>query len=513
MIGLTLPRIVLRPAWGDDEVDLSDHWKVATRTKSLEGNSVGQWSVTVKAPLGGRLDTALERDVRDGDWGDFDLHDRAGNRSRMVATVNACAVSGQTDSGVGTSVRQWNVSGFDWGWHLVRGQIRLSAVFASAQQQVDAAVSDSATLAAAVSALAAGPVGVLATAAAVLSARAEADALKDEGTAHVRVPGFVDETRWGEFVDRVMKGLAGLDTNARGKARADVTLRGLVSMLLEGLFLDSVVANGTLRSKLSWERFGERPVYGAPWTLSQVVGQKGTTIDSLLRTYGCEAFNEVYYDYDKAGDKPAIVYRPRPYAGAAWDTLPTVTLDPEQQFVYNLGRSGDQRGNYWRPSTALAMASGYDALVDTKRGLLPVLDRRSIARHGVLPVEIPDDFYPPGDDSSIDDFVLAHYEQRVLDYRDWHYNDPEYLSGTVTMGPADPRIRIGHRLVIPVPFKFRVRTREIPADRIVAYVTGVQETLTCDDDGRVTSSQTVRVSRGQPMEGLPVPAAIPWRGE
>jgi hypothetical protein len=127
-------------------------------------------------------------------------------------------------------------------------------------------------------------------------------------------------------------------------------------------------------------------------------------------------------------------------------------------------------------------------------------------------LEIPDDYFPPivKPNSQFFDW----YRIRLGKIRNWYYNNPKMLTGTVTVHPADPRVRIGRRVLLPLNWTFNGGTPDkferLDTPEIVAYVVNVTDTMNIDELGNVLTSTVAEFTRGQPPAGLPVPPITSW---
>lgn len=310
------------------------------------------------------------------------------------------------------------------------------------------------------------------------------------------IPGIISESRWAKVLESVMP--KAYDPTGRASA----AFRALLTELLPGLWLDPDGAD--LLSRLSWRRFG--PVDGIPWRTVHALGaQPVVTPDALFRQLACEPYNEVFYDYD--GDKPAIVYRPRPY-GLAQGFAAAYEIDAAHITGIDFTRSGAERCNYWRNTTALSIARQGDVTIDTSRGQSPIFDTDSIRRHGIRVADPTDDFFPPLGKGRDED-ILSYYRRRIGTFREWYYHAPEMLTGAVFCKPALPGLRLGQVAKIPVPWWFNAETR---APAVYGYVVEINDSLRVNSQtGAVTTECSFAFIRGQPPGGLAAPAAVAWK--
>lgn len=322
-----------------------------------------------------------------------------------------------------------------------------------------------------------------------------------------RMPGIVAEGDWTEMVR--------LADDAVGQARADLHLRKILAIMLWGLFVDPNPNKGTILQKLSWERWGERfdgrrGVDGAPWQIQQLASQNSLTPFRFLQSYGNPAWNEIFGEYDRKRQRPALIFRERPFSDTVWRRIPMCDLGDSQIDSYSFSRSGDERFNYWRPISILAGLYGVDQLIDSDEGKLPLIDIQSIRRYGFRAAEPADNYNPPLANEELTQ--LGWNRERILRFRRWFVNAAEMYTGMIRVVPGCPSVRIGDRLRIPKPASFRLYTGQtVDVDSIVGYVVEVQDTMVRDPKTDLQrTSTTIKFIRGQPEIGLPVPPAKSW---
>lgn len=460
-------------------LDLTPYLIAVHRSKPIDGQSVGSWRATLKLHLLSDTERALDRvlqgNVEDDDPGRLDLIEYLADGSVVLSPMELM-VEGKTSNLMvdqrGTELRIWTFYGQDWARQMTISQTRLSAIFQSTSTEY------------------------VQSAAGIEEVRST--------IVPQRMPGFIDTKTWERFSKIVTEG-------ASGKGNASATLKQLLSTMLWGLWKQPGTNGKTLVQRLQahrWQNFG--PVDGSPWQLAQITTQTAITPDQVLRQFGCEAYNEIFYDY--AGTEPAIVYRERPYGPAAWSRLPVATLTSDQVLNIQAGQSGHERYTMWKPMAAAVSLSGADLMLDTAEGKIPIVDLPDIKNHGVQPFEATDDFFPPI--STPNSQFFEWYRIRIGKARRWFYNNHKLLTGTVTIKPADPSVRIGARIRFPFEWTFNHGTQRAPDLRttpvIEAYVTAVTDTLELDERGTATTVTTVQFTRGQPPGGIAIPAVTPW---
>lgn len=467
-------------ASGGRLLDLTSMIRVLTRTKSLDGSSVGTWTAALKPSTDADYAALLEARARlqDDDWGQLMVrsHDPRTGSDRVSlweVMVDSPLRMVQAADGQGAVTRAWSVTGQDWSKAMTMGHARLNAIFSSA-------VTD------------------------YVSTEA---GMVERTTTYTpsRMPGVIDVPQWESVTRAAMEGAA-------LSLRADTPFRNLLGILLWGLYPDPSAENRTLLEKLEahhWSGFG--PVDGCPWQLGQLIGQQTITFDSLVRQFGNMTFNELFYTMTEVGPYPQIIYRERPYSRRAWNALPITEILDSQAPIIDVARSGAERYTGYKPMAAVAGLQGYDMLVDTAAGRLPIVDLPLLAAHGPRFADFADDFFPPAADATTE--MLEWYRIRAGRQRDWYYYNPQYLTGSCTVAVADARLRIGERVLLPVEWDFLVGDRVISTQKIEAYVTNVSDTERVGEDGSISSSTTIRFVRGQPPGGLPLPALTPWVGK
>ena len=494
------------------EHDLSKYVMDLNRSKTLNGSSEGSWSVTLKLPVGDPMLSVLRGYIRDDDWVKVGL-----NEGRdMIGLVNEVTESRGVDVRTGSNTVEFSIRGSDWSKCMTKTQIRTSALFSS---------------------LVTIPQGYLgnyplATKSGTLSVEndllpgaftpegqevsTEDDAAVSEGvyvpTGNLiwklqpkKIPGFIDERNWDELHSWVYLGGA-----KPAQSNAAVALTNILRVVLAGLWRDP--AGITLINKLS-NKSGQWPrvdvIRGYAWRLVNMIQQPVITPDQIMRTYGNQAFNEVFYDYDSQGN-PAMVFRERPFSIGAWRALPVTTITKGELFQnYSLTRSGAERMNYWNPQTVLVNIPGVERIVDTREGRMPIVDFESIADHGVRPGEPQDDYWPPSMKETKP--VLEWFRNRISKFRSWYFNNAEFYTGRFQLKRARPDIQVGTRVALEVPAYFNVGGTPRLETNCTGYVTGVHDRVTRDpSNGSILSSTAVDVIRIQPTGGLPVDPEWSW---
>ena len=469
-------RLSLRPRANNGQaIDFTPWVERLERRKSLRDSTVGVWSAELAFGddyQSREAERLLRSRVRDNDWGELELTDRTnGARSVWEILTDARDMS-EVYAPDASAGRSWGLHGRDWAKCLVDGEVRLGAFFQSASTIGVAEFND-------------------------LLVVQQVTVIPPE------MPGFVDFETW----DKLMRAAA--EGSALGMT-ASKPLRECLEILLWGMWVDP--DGDTLLSKLhahGWSQFG--PVPGCPWQLMNLTQQQQTvTPDRVLRQYGNLDFNEIIYSQNPDNGAPLVIYRPRPFLPGPWSRLPIVNLvgDGSRVLTVNVSQSGAERLTYYRPNAVAAGIHGLDVIIDTRTGRLPIIERSQLKYHGVRPGEPTDDLWPPAEKAS--EPMLEWFRRRIGIFRRWYYWNAEYLSGTLTLSPADPRVQVGTRVLFPCEWEFQLGGgRYLKTQVVEAYVTDVADTVSDSESGRETVTQ-VSVIRGQPPGGFRVPAVERW---
>jgi len=483
-------RLSLRPRANNGQaIDFTPWVERLERRKSLRDTTVGVWSAELAFGddyQSREAERLLRSRVRDNDWGELELTDRTNGARSVWEILTDARDRSEVYAPDASAGRSWGLHGRDWAKCLVDGEVRLGAFFQSAN------VTD----------------------AQILGATEGADTwfsdAEDNFSLYVaqtvvippKMPGFVDFETW----DKLMRAAA--EGSALGMT-ASKPLREILAILLWGMWVDP--DGQTLLAKLhdhGWSQFG--PVAGCPWQLMNLTAQQTVTPDRVLRQYGNLDFNEIIYSQNPDNGAPRIIYRPRPFLPAAWSRLPMTNLvgDGSRVLTVNVSQSGAERLTYYRPNAVAAGIHGLDVIMDTRTGRLPIIERSQLKYHGVRPGEPTDDLWPPADKASGP--MLEWFRRRIGIFRRWYYWNAEYLSGTLSLSPADPRVQVGTRVLFPCEWEFQLGGgRYVKTQVVEAYVTDVADTVSDSEGGRETATQ-VSIIRGQPPGGLPVPAVERW---
>ena len=320
-----------------------------------------------------------------------------------------------------------------------------------------------------------------------------------EGEPTPQVPGLITADTWSQIMEKVWT--AAFQTNGTGTG---TSLKRLLRITMNDTWKTPL--GEALIDSLSWGRFGVK-VRGIPWRIIELtMSGNMITPDTILRQIGNESYNEVMYDYDyDNGEKPAIVYRPRPYEAKTKATTESFEIPIEQLTAVDSTRTGAERFNYFRSNAALMSFNGIEIGIDRKEGKSPIIDRESIERHGLRPIMPQDDFFPP---LKADTDLLKYYIQRINKYYGWYANNAEYVSGTATYKGCIGDAAIGKYVVIPESYQWQGFQY---SDKIRAYCVGLTETFRVSPITRgITLDSTVSFIRGEPPTGLPVKAVESW---
>lgn len=234
----------------------------------------------------------------------------------------------------------------------------------------------------------------------------------------------------------------------------------------------------------------------------------GTVLWDLMQQYSNGILNELWCDLAPApGDlhnleymTPAVYLRERmfPIKGDAsrWNALRLRTLEVGDVKDRNITKgSPSSRFNYWvldlfNLGTGIGAADVVQSLTGvppTHPGSIPIINEKSILRHGCrrwfqrsefLPLndDRPDSPHPHGPGAIV---LAANWLKRI---HDWYSIAPMQLSGTLVTTRVMPEIRIGERV------------REKRAEgNITYYVEGVEHEWSYPGPGRTT----LTVTRGE----------------
>ena len=483
-------------------LDFSPYVTGAQRSKSLMGDSVGSWSVNLafdqRQPDARQAERNLLRYVRDDDWGELTFAKVVGGATEEAKTWDVMVVSsgqtGQVSQDNGSIANTYTVSGQDWARCMVQGQFRLSAAF-DAGRRVPGAVN--------------GQQWLQAVYAAVNQFRSEGDArltAQAEQTTTALIKSELPDAT-DSFVRRAAM------TQINPKA-ASAILRNVLTVLLALTWHHPI--EGGLLERMTWERFG--PVSGSPWRLAHLANQRVITPDSLLRQFGCLAYNELWYGYVPVaggGRRMSITYREHPYQRVVWNRLTIRGISGADISARRLGRSGNERFNFWKPQASIGAISGQDLYFTLPEELpsgrrreyrIPIIYDRQIKRHGLRPIEPTDDFMFYAGDPRV------QFAKRLKRFSNWMSNNPEMVTGHITLDTIYPSLEIGERVALPIPWSFLLwkgksgPTSRDPrivhdADGFDAYVNEISETMRVVETGVMVAETTISITRGQPRGG------------
>jgi hypothetical protein len=498
---VTSIKAIIRPHWPPTRaVDVSRYVTFMSRSKSLLGDTVGTWSLSMLCEYRGETDRFIESTVRPDDW--IDLMIKVdGVESWWTGMVDSTGRGKVTQTGDGGLVRSWRLAGRDWAKAMVTGSVKVGCIFSSSlivpQQDASGALTDS--MFSLISALPKIP-------AALMSGEALSPELQSaqEFMTHPRIPGVIDQQLWDQIV-------AATFTIGRSPW---IPIAAALELALWKQWQDPDGVSLLEKLGTDWPRFGKfasREVEGEVWQLPQLMEQRELSPHQMLQSYGNPAFNEVFYAYREDDPRrPAIVFRERPYAGDAWQYLVDHRTRVTTVAECDPSRSDSERITYRMPRSVIAGMNGVDQLIDTRDGRLPMVDMSQISRHGLRTAEPADDYNIPTTRADADQ--LAFFIDRARRWRIWTFNAPEYLTGTASLSHANTAVRIGTAVELPVEATFRRFDGVIiEAPTIVAYAVGVDEQVRIDPrGGGATSSMTISFTRGQPLGGLPVPNEDTW---
>lgn len=320
-----------------------------------------------------------------------------------------------------------------------------------------------------------------------------------EGEPTPQLPGMITADVWVKIMSAVWR--PAFQSNGSGAQKA---LKRLLQITMNDTWKNPL--GEALIDRLSWGQFGNG-VKGIPWRIIELtMGGNMLTPDTILRQIGNESYNEVIYDYDYDNEeKPAIIYRPRPYEAKNKASVDSFEVPLEQITGGETTRTGAERFNYYRSNAALMSFNGIEIGIDRAGFKSPVIDRDSVERHGLRPIMPQDDFFPPLNANAD---LLKYYIQRINKYYGWYANNAEMISGTVTCKGVIPKAAIGKYVILPEAYFWDDGGY---SDKIKGYCVALTETFRVSPVTRaVTMDSAIAFIRGETPASLAVAEAEPW---
>jgi hypothetical protein len=424
----------------------------------------GSWSVALKILDGSWEQRILEQSVREGDWIEFRLTREDGTSSRFVGTVLDNQKIRSINASNGSQSHVYALNGYGWARALSTPVLSGAALKAKA---------------------------------AVAVPRADGTVTDTEGSP--QIPGMVTIDRWTEIMSEVWT--AAFKMNGGGVGPA---MKKLIQILMNDTWKNPL--GEALVDRLVWHRFGTPVIKGIPWRIMELtMAGNLLTPDSILRQIGNESYNEIFYDYDENWN-PAIVFRPRPYEIPDKNKPMAFEVPTDMLTNVNTTKSGMERYNYFRSNAALMSFHGIEILIDNADGQSPIIDRDSVERYGLRPIMPQDDFFPPMDKKTN---MLSFYIERIRRYYSWYFNNPEYVTGSVTMKGIHPTARLG--TYIKVPEKYYWNKNRGRADWLKAYLVAIDESFSVHPNSqKIEAATTMTFVRGEPEGGLTVKEPESW---
>lgn len=259
-----------------------------------------------------------------------------------------------------------------------------------------------------------------------------------------------------------------------------------------------------------------------------------TTMD-LLRRYANDGWNEVVVDLfpngslgnlhedagalrplgstylidaDGWGFVPGIVVRERPFParregeGALdrWNALPITEIDLRMTEVTNLTRGNAERFNFFLARTGANYEGDpytpiFASLDSGGLGMtsVPAVNIESVAKHGWRRCERDSPYLT----TRAEDLVAGANAHVALTHRlrDFYALNHHYLSGQVVVPTLLPGVRCGERLRVVYP----------GGRKVTGYVEGVDLTWDRDEDGVISASSVLSITRGHEGDRPPLP--------
>jgi len=453
-------------------IGMSDYLVSGSRTFNM---GFGAWTATFRPPdYDGQLVQLLEAHIREGDWVEYSVLREDGSLNTLKGVVGECRKQSTYDPETRAKTTVYTLSGYGWARALstpfIIGANMKGNTVPAVERQNGLSTTDL------------------------------------NGTPDI--PGIVGVSRWAELVGILLN----LTYNPTGNVMVS-GLRQLLELVLNDVWKNP--AGESLIDRLSWARFGISRRYnttsmplGIPYRTTQIVQLgKMLTADAMLRQIACEAYNEIFYDYDD-DNNPAIVFRPRYTTMNDSHRSESVKVDPEFITVVESSRTGAERFNYWRPGWAGGSYQGLEFAIDSNSGQSPIIDRDSIERYGLRPVVPQNDLIPPAE---LGFNLLDYHVQKIKEFRGWYYNNPEYITGTVMMRGIHPNlIKVGSYIEIPEGYWIRQGDLIWHEESFFGYVVDVTERFSFTESRAIVSNTMVTFVRGDAMNANSVPDSVPW---
>ena len=443
-----------------DDVELA---KFATRGSRSFNMGYGRWGITLSVPENdAETRKILEGNIRDGDWVKYKLTDKDNVSSTLWGFVSSVRKVSLTNPRTRAKTITYTLNGSGWARVLTSSILIGTAMRGKEDVKVK---------------------------------RIAGVKTKDSDGAP-KIPGIITIDRWADIITTVL-------SHAYTGFGITAALKKLVTVALDDVWKNP--KGQSFVEFLSWNRFGKIP--GIAWRMINAIGI-GTSIspDSILRQTSCEAYNEVFYDYNEKG-KPAIVLRPR-YNPSYRNDIAKIPNDAT--CAIDTSRSGAERFNYWRPSWAMQPSRGIEIPIDQGKGQSPIIDRDSIERYGLHTVMPQNDLIPQ---LHSDTDLLQYHIEKIKEFRGWYYNNPEFITGSVRMKGVYPnKFRVGKYCEVPESYWVKWRGANERRPSFVGYMVDITETFSVDAERAVDAETTVTFIRGDDKYAMKpkVPQIDPW---
>jgi len=452
-------------------VDLSEYITGGSRSFDM---GFGGWAIQLNLPENNvPIRKILEVNVRDGDWIEYTITDKDGNVTTLKGFVSQVRKLSAINKRTRSKNQTYSVVGTGWARIMTTPVIIGTAMRGKKTPAVE---------------------------------RQSTEVRDIDGTP--QLPGIITVDRWTKIWTSVI-------TNAYSGNGLAKALKNLVQILLDDTWKNP--QGESFVDLLSWKRFGKPPIEGIAWRMVQMVGAgKSVTPDSILRQASTEAYNEVFYDYDDAGN-PAIVFRPR-YRAQYRQATNTAKIPDEAVVAIDTTRSGSERYNYWRPAWAMQSSGGIEFTINQANGQSPIYDRDSVERYGLRPVMPQNDLIPPLKSRTN---ILEYHIGKIQEFRGWYLKNPEFITGSIELEGIYPgRYRVGACCEVPESYWIQYTQtngeyRYIQEKSFVGYIVDVTESFTVDSKRAVTANTTITFIRGDSKfnQAPVIPDPIPWTSD
>lgn len=453
-------------------IELGDYLVSGRRTFDMQ---FGGWAATFCfRENNDNLRKLFESHIREGDWVEYTIENQNAESFTLKGFVSLCRKVKSYDAKTRAPTLTYTLQGTGWGRALATPVIIGTAMRGDSTTPAVPLLSDTGAV------------------------------ITDE-TGTPQIPGIITIDRWADVIMAIFKDAY----TGSGLASA---LKKLITILMNDTWKNP--QGQSLVDLLSWKRFGSPPVRGMAWRLKDVLGVGASlTPDTLLRQACCEAYNEVFYDYDDKGN-PAIVFRPR-YRASYRKASGFAKVPVEALSMVDGTQSGAERFNYWRSNWALQQSGGIEFAIDQANGQSPIIDRDSVERYGLRAAMPQNDLLPP---LNSDSNILQYHIGKIKEFRGLYYSNPDFITGAVRLNGIYPgSYRVGRYVEIPESQWFKHPTATGGVDSmlepsVVGYMVSVDESFTIDSKRALTGTTSITFVRGDSKYNVvpDAPDPIPW---